>query len=229
VAVQATRGPFARGLRTGNGHALRREDRRTAQLLRRTLDCDAVALFTVQLGVASLHLTTWGEDRRPVEDRPPARSLASAIGADLQLLGGAAVRWPGSLAVLPLDRPPVYCQLVVPLDAGLDGRSAWLLGRSGHDFSDEDMEHVTLLAPGLRMRHVGGGSHGTTDALTSRELEVLGLVSRGLTARAVAHRFGISERTVNKHLEHVYRKLDCRDRLSAVLLLRQAGLLGDVG
>lgn len=61
--------------------------------------------------------------------------------------------------------------------------------------------------------------------LTAREAEILALVGEGMTARAIAHRCGISERTVQKHLEQAYRKLDCHDRLSAVLLARDCGLL----
>nr|WP_269811082.1 LuxR C-terminal-related transcriptional regulator [Kineosporia rhizophila] len=63
------------------------------------------------------------------------------------------------------------------------------------------------------------------EGVTSRELEVLSLVAAGLTAAAVARRCGISTRTVHKHLEHAYTKLGCHDRLSAVLQLRDAGLL----
>ena len=61
------------------------------------------------------------------------------------------------------------------------------------------------------------------EALTTREQDVLELVARGLTSRAVAHRFEISERTVHKHLERIYRKTGCRDRLSAVLRVGEAG------
>ena len=62
--------------------------------------------------------------------------------------------------------------------------------------------------------------------LTAREVEILTLVARGLTGRAIGHRCGISVRTVQKHLEHIYRKLDCRDRVFAVLRTQQEGLLG---
>jgi DNA-binding NarL/FixJ family response regulator len=61
--------------------------------------------------------------------------------------------------------------------------------------------------------------------LTSRELAVLHLLVEGCTAVAMAHRLGISVRTVQKHLEHVYRKLGVGDRLGAVLTAQRAGLL----
>lgn len=42
---------------------------------------------------------------------------------------------------------------------------------------------------------------------------------------AVARRLSISPHTVNRHLEKIYRKLDTRDRLAAVLLARRLGLV----
>ncbi len=61
--------------------------------------------------------------------------------------------------------------------------------------------------------------------LTAREQDVLALVARALTSRAVAHRLGISGRTVHEHLEHASRELGCCDRLSAVLGARAEGLI----
>jgi DNA-binding CsgD family transcriptional regulator len=63
------------------------------------------------------------------------------------------------------------------------------------------------------------GRHG----LTPRELEVLRMLSLGLSARVIATRLAVSPRTVNKHLGSIYQKLECHDRLLAV---RRAGALG---
>jgi DNA-binding CsgD family transcriptional regulator len=52
--------------------------------------------------------------------------------------------------------------------------------------------------------------------LTQRELAVLRLVGTGSTNSAIARTMGISPRTVAKHLEHVYRKLDVCNRAAAV-------------
>ncbi|GAA1937501.1 response regulator transcription factor [Nocardioides marmoribigeumensis] len=65
----------------------------------------------------------------------------------------------------------------------------------------------------------------TTDSLTGRERATLALPADGLTAVAIARRLAVSPRTVNKHLEHLYRKLGVRDRLQAVLVARDAGLV----
>ena len=61
--------------------------------------------------------------------------------------------------------------------------------------------------------------------ITPRELAVLALLGDGFTAAAIARRLDIGERTVHKHLEHVYTKLRVTDLLSAVVRARDAGLL----
>ena len=53
--------------------------------------------------------------------------------------------------------------------------------------------------------------------LTAREREVVELLAEGRTTRAVARLLDCSPRTVEKHLERVYRKLGVTDRVSAVL------------
>jgi DNA-binding NarL/FixJ family response regulator len=65
--------------------------------------------------------------------------------------------------------------------------------------------------------------------LTEREAAVLLQLVEGCTAVAIAHRLGISVRTVQKHLEHLYRKLGVGDRLQAVLVAQRTGLLSMSG
>jgi DNA-binding NarL/FixJ family response regulator len=55
-------------------------------------------------------------------------------------------------------------------------------------------------------------------ALTPREVEVLSWVSKGKTNRDVAEILGMSPRTVNKHLEHVFEKLGVETRSAAAAL-----------
>lgn len=69
------------------------------------------------------------------------------------------------------------------------------------------------------------------DDLTPRELEVLGLVGRGLSNAEVAVRLHLGEATVKTHLSNVFAKLHLRDRVQAVVLAYEAGLIlpGDAG
>ncbi len=61
--------------------------------------------------------------------------------------------------------------------------------------------------------------------LTPREAEALAALARGLSNKAIAAELGISPETVKDYLENVYRKLDVRDRVSAVRRAAELGLV----
>lgn len=61
--------------------------------------------------------------------------------------------------------------------------------------------------------------------LSPRELEVLILVADGLTNREIAERLFIGVSTVKKHIQHIYAKLDTKNRTSAFVRARELGLL----
>lgn len=127
-------------------------------------------------------------------------------------------------------------------------------GASGFLLKNSDAEHLVeavravagghaLLAPEVTRRVIEQmtgphGTHGTNgaaaacgmrdprlDELTPRELEVLGLVGRGLSNAEVAARLFVGEATVKTHLSNVFAKLHLRDRVQAVVLAYEAGLI----
>lgn len=61
--------------------------------------------------------------------------------------------------------------------------------------------------------------------LTERERQVLSVAAEGLTAREIASRLGVRERTVTTHLARIYGKLGVGSRLAAIRLAARAGLV----
>jgi DNA-binding NarL/FixJ family response regulator len=91
-----------------------------------------------------------------------------------------------------------------------------------------------LLAPSVTRRLVedfvrrpppGQERPPAVDDLTERELEVLRLIARGLSNAEIAATLVVSEATVKTHVNRVLSKLDLRDRVQAVVLAYESGLV----
>ena len=117
-------------------------------------------------------------------------------------------------------------------------------GASGFLLKDVSPEHLiaavlmvrsgdALLAPSITRRLVerfaprqgSGRANGDLSALTPRELEVLGLIARGLSNSELAAELTLSEATVKTHVARILAKLQLRDRVQAVVLAYETGLV----
>ena len=122
-------------------------------------------------------------------------------------------------------------------------------GASGFLLKDVTTEHLVaavrmvrdgdaLLAPAITRRLVerfarrdadSAAIHRDLATLTARELEVLQLLAQGLTNAELAARLQLSEATVKTHVARILAKLALRDRVQAVIVAYEAGLVSPTG
>jgi DNA-binding NarL/FixJ family response regulator len=78
-------------------------------------------------------------------------------------------------------------------------------------------------------RHVSGGDAALAArvdrALSPREQEIFRMLARGWSNAELAERLFLSPATVKTHVQRILAKLDLRDRLQAVILAYEAGIV----
>ena len=89
-----------------------------------------------------------------------------------------------------------------------------------------------LLAPSVTSRLIEQFARGRApappaelDELTARELEVFGLVARGLSNAEIAAQLVVGDTTVKTHVARLLAKLGLRDRVQAVVLAYESGIV----
>jgi DNA-binding NarL/FixJ family response regulator len=122
-------------------------------------------------------------------------------------------------------------------------------GASGFLLKDVSPEHLVaavrmvrsgdaLLAPAITRRLVErfasrgadtAAIHRDLSALTPRELEVLSLLAQGLSNAELAAHLRLSEATVKTHVARILAKLGLRDRVQAVVVAYETGLVSPSG
>ena len=158
------------------------------------------------------------------------------------------VRMPGldgieaTRRIVALDGPPIRVLMLTTFDLQEYVFNALQAGASGFLLKDvPPAELITgiavaargdaLLAPSITKRLIEEFAFRAPaqpppglDELTARELEVLGLLARGMSNAEIAAKLVVSETTVKTHVAHVLMKLGVRDRVQAVVLAYEAGI-----
>ncbi|MCE1163234.1 MAG: response regulator transcription factor [Thiomonas sp.] len=124
-----------------------------------------------------------------------------------------------------IDRLPPSLTPVLTAQSSPDGYFLRGVGEQAYIVKNLGRTGVgeTMLLVERQTAASGASSRLAHAALTPREAEVLSWLSKGKTNRDIGDILGLSHRTVNKHLEHIFRKLGVETR-SAAAALASAGL-----
>ena len=183
-------------------------------------------------------------------DGHEAVRLAGHVRADVALMD---VRMPGMDGIEATRRlagegvqDPVRVLILTTFDLDEYVLSALRAGASGFLLKDVPPEDLVdaikvvaagdaLLAPSVTRRLLdrfaaslpdpAATRPAALDTLTARELEVLGLVARGMSNAEIAEHLVVSETTVKTHVGRLLYKLDLRDRVQAVVLAYETGIV----
>ncbi|MFF3734160.1 response regulator [Streptomyces sp. NPDC002476] len=166
-----------------------------------------------------------------------ARLDPDVVLMDLRMPGGGGVA-----AIAELTRRGVRARVLVltTYDTDSDTLPAIEAGATGYLLKDAPRDELfnavraaadgrTVLSPAVASRlvsRVRTPSAAGKEPLSAREREVLVLVARGTSNRAIAAELFISEATVKTHLTHVFAKLGAKDRAAAVAIGYDRGILG---
>ena len=166
-----------------------------------------------------------------------SRTCFDLVLIDLTLPDGNGfeiLRW------IRLNCPDTLCVVTTVVSNDANIVAALSGGANGYLLKEQPPERITLqlqqlsegipaLSPSIARRimehfsHAGPAAESSAE-LTSREREVLALISRGLRNIDVAEQLGVSGSTIASHLKSIYRKLGISSRAEASWHAAQMGL-----
>jgi DNA-binding NarL/FixJ family response regulator len=136
-------------------------------------------------------------------------------------------------AVIVQEQPHIRILALTSYDGDADVRRALKAGARGYLLKDMLLTNLVAAVRAVyRGQRVIPASIAERLAefpfepdLSDRELEVLGLMARGLANKAIAARIGRSDETIKAHVKSIFAKLGVHDRTEAVTAALSRGLL----
>ncbi len=162
-----------------------------------------------------------------------ARLAPDVILMDLRMPGVDGV---GAIQAIKRQRPLANILVLTTYDSDADIVRAVEAGATGYLLKDTPREELfravraasrgeSVLAPAVAARLMTRMRAPAEEALSSREIEVLQLVSTGNSNREIGKALHISTATVKTHLIHIFDKLGVNDRTSAVTVALERGII----
>lgn len=139
----------------------------------------------------------------------------------------------GAIEEIRLHQPSARVVVLTTFDTDADIAMAIKAGARGYLLKDSPREELLAC---IRKVHLGEtvvshtlvaklASGLTTEPLTGRELEVLGLLARGRSNKEIGTHLYIGETTVKSHLRSIFAKLNVLSRTEAVATASRRGLV----
>jgi DNA-binding NarL/FixJ family response regulator len=175
-----------------------------------------------------------GEAATGTEAVTQARAMRpDVVLMDLQMPG---LDGPGAIATLREQAPEVRVLVLTTYGTDADITRAVDAGATGYLLKDAPREQLfgairaaargeSVLSPSVATRVLGRMRAPAEEALSSRELEILQAVARGLSNKDIGRQLYVSEATVKTHLLRVFSKLGVDDRTAAVTVALERGII----
>jgi DNA-binding NarL/FixJ family response regulator len=163
-----------------------------------------------------------------------ARALRpDVVLMDLQMPG---LDGPAAIATLRQQAPEIRVLVLTTYGTDADITRAVDAGATGYLLKDAPREQLfaairaaakgeAVLSPSVATRVLGRMRAPAQEALSPRELEILGAVARGLSNKDIGRRLYVSEATVKTHLLRIFGKLGVDDRTAAVTVALERGII----
>jgi DNA-binding NarL/FixJ family response regulator len=175
-----------------------------------------------------------GEAATGIEAVERARALRpDVVLMDLQM---PKLDGPAAIATLRQQAPEVRVLVLTTFGTDADITRAVDAGATGYLLKDAPREQLfgairaaargeAVLSPSVATRVLGRMRAPAEEALSPRELEILGAVARGLSNKDIGRQLYVSEATVKTHLLRVFSKLGVDDRTAAVTVALERGII----